>query len=213
VTRDERVAAIRQGARQLGQRLSADAAERLATLLGELARSNRRINLTAVRDPATMVSAHILDSLSVRPFLERDSVLDIGTGAGFPGLPLAIAEPQVAFTLLDANARKIAFVRHIVALLGLANAEAVQARAEDYAPGRRFDTVLARAVTSTAGLATLAAPLMADDGVLLALKGRYPDAELESLPADWTFTVTELSVPGLEDRARHLVSLRKEVAQ
>jgi len=208
----ELCASVETGVRALGQSLPEGATTHLATLLEELLEWSRRINLTAVRDPATMRAAHLFDSLTVRPYLEGGRVLDIGTGAGFPGLPLAIAEPERHFTLLDANARKIAFVQHIIGRVGLGNVAAVRCRAERYAPAERFDTVLARAVTSTAGLATLAAPVMADDGVLLAQKGKYPDEELAALPDDWTYTVTELSVPGLEDRARHLVSLRKKVA-
>ena len=178
-------------------------------LLDELGRWGRRVNLTAIRDPQAMVSAHVLDSLTVRPHLHGRSVIDIGTGAGFPGLPLAIAEPAMEFVLLDANAKKIGFVQHIVGRLGLGNVSAVRSRAEDYAPGRGFDTVIARAVTSTAGLIDLGAHLLNERGVILALKGRHPTAELNTLPHDWTYTVTELAVPGLEDHARHLVVLKR----
>ena len=203
------VGSIVAGIRDLGQSVPDGAAEKLAALAAELARWNRRMNLTAVRDPRDMVALHLLDSLSVRPSLEGDSVIDIGTGAGFPGLPLALTEPDRRFMLLDGNARKIGFVRHMLMQLELDNAGAVQSRAETYAPKQRFATVVARAVTSLAGLIKVGGALMEDDGVLLAMKGKRPDEELETLPDDWTTTVTELEVPGLPPRSRHLVAVRR----
>jgi 16S rRNA (guanine527-N7)-methyltransferase len=158
------------------------------------------------------VPKHILDSLAVRPFVKGPRVIDIGTGAGFPGLPLAIAEPSLRVEMLDRSGRKIAFVRHVIGELGLQNATAVQSAAEDYAPDERFDTVLCRALAGVRQLFELAGHLLADDGILLALKGRYPALELREL-ADlsdsWDYSVTALAVPGLARHSRHVVILKR----
>ena len=137
------------------------------------------------------------------------TVLDIGTGAGFPGLPLATAEPGRRFVLLDSNNRKIQFVRHAAAALGLDNVEAVKARVEDYAPGHRFDTVIARALAALQRLVEIAGHHVREDGVFVALKGRYPAEELEQFNAPWSYEVTELRVPGLDQGSRHAVLLRR----
>lgn len=205
------VAGIREGIARLGQTLPADSCEKLATLLRELERWNRRVNLTSIRDLPAMIPAHLLDSLAVRPFVVAPRVADIGTGAGFPGLPLAIADPGLQVELLDSSGKKIAFVRHIIGELGVTNARAVQARIESYAPSARFDTVIARAVGTLSQLLEIAGHLVADRGVLLALKGQYPHDELaqfsqtNSLDTRWDREVTGLTVPGLEAHARHLV--------
>jgi len=200
-----------KGLAALDQEITTQQAAGLQTLLDELGRWNRRINLTAITDPAAMVSGHVLDSLVVRPWLKGPAVIDIGTGAGFPGLPLAIVEPRLKFTLLDSNGKKISFVRHMIGELSLDNAEAVKARAEDYAPGTRFDTVIARALASVSRLVELSAHLVGEDGQLLALKGKYPAEELESIERlpDWDYSVHELKVPGLEAHSRHLVRLQR----
>lgn len=204
-------AAIEAGVDSLGQTLPDGAVPKMATLLAELHRWNQKVNLTAIRNPETMVSGHILDSLAVRPLVEGNRVLDVGTGAGFPGLPLAIAEPDVDFSLLDSNGKKISFVRHAIGRLGLSNATAIKARAEDYAPAERFDTVIARALASVPRLLELAGHLIREEGVLLALKGRHPAEELEPTKelSGWKYVVTDVTVPGLESHARHVVCLRR----
>ena len=195
--------------RELGQEFPGGTAAKIETLLTELERWNRRVNLTAIRDFDEMLKGHVLDSLAARPLLEGKTVLDVGTGAGFPGLPLAIAEPALEFTLIDSNNKKIMFVQHVAGLLDLANVTAAKGRGEDFAPGRRFDTVIARALAALPRLLEIAGHLVREGGVFVALKGRYPAEELEQISAPWSYTVTELVVPGLEPGSRHAVLLRR----
>ncbi len=192
----------------LGQSFPDGSAEKFATLLEELGRWNERVNLTAIRDSDEMITVHLLDSLVARPLLAGRRILDVGTGGGFPGLPLAIAEPERKFDLVDSNNKKIMFVQHVVGLLGLDNVNAVKARSEDYAPGYCFDTVIARAVATVPRLLGLAGHHVGEDGVFVALKGRYPTEELEPLPKHWGYEVAELNVPGLKQGSRHAVLLR-----
>ena len=196
---------------ELDQAFPPGAVEQFATLLAELERWNRRVNLTAIRDPDEMVTGHLIDSLVARPLLSGNTVLDVGTGPGFPGLPLAIAAPDRQFTLLDSNNKKIMFVQHVAGLLGLDNVTAVKGRGEDYAPGQRFDTVIARALAALPRLVEIAGRHVREDGVFVALKGRYPAEELEQMSnSPWGFTVTELEVPGLAKGSRHAVLLRRK---
>ncbi len=200
---------IDSGARELGQRLADSELDRLARLLLELKRWSARMNLTAINDLESMVAGHVLDSLAVRPFLRGERILDVGTGAGFPGLPLAITEPQREFYLLDSTARKLGFIRHIAGELGLSNVQTVKARAEDYAPASGFATVIARAVATIPQLLEWAGQHVAEGGVMLALKGRLPEDELKELPEDWGFEITKLIVPGLDQHERHVVTLAR----
>jgi 16S rRNA (guanine527-N7)-methyltransferase len=190
-------------------RPSPDSDAVFATLLEELERWNKKVNLTAIRGPNEMITGHLLDSLVARPFLHGERILDVGTGAGFPGLPLAICEPDRQFELVDGNNKKIMFVQHAATMLRLGNVAAIKARTEDYAPAERFDTVIARAVGPLARLVDMAGHHVREDGVFVALKGRYPAEELEELPKRWEYEVAELDVPGLEKGSRHAVSLRR----
>lgn len=194
----------------LGQAFPVGTVEKLAILLDELERWNRRMNLTAIRDADDMITVHLLDSLVARPLIAGTRILDVGTGAGFPGLPLAIAEPDRIFDLVDSNNRKIQFIKHVTGLIGLRNVTAVKARTEDYAPGYRFDTVIARAVAALPRLAEIAGHHVGKDGVFVALKGRYPAEESQQEPDTWHTTITELSVPGLEAGSRHAVLMRRK---
>jgi len=197
----------------LGQDVPDESGARLEALLDELERWNRKVNLTAVRDREQMVTLHLQDSLAARPLLEGGEILDVGTGPGFPGLPLAIVEPERKFTLLDSNNKKVMFVQHAASLLGLDNVTVVKARAEDYAPGHRFDTVIARALAALPRLVEIAGHHVREDGVFVALKGRYPAEELEELATPWSHEVKELHVPGLEDGSRHAVLLRRTLSK
>ena len=185
------------------------AAEKMAMLLDVLEHWNKRVNLTAIRDSDEMISAHLLDSLVAAPLLQGETVLDVGTGAGFPGLPLAIVEPNRQFTLLDSNNKKIQFVQHAAGLLELDNVSAIKERAEDYAPAHGFDTVIARALATLQRLVKIAGHLVGEDGVFVALKGRYPADEIQTIEHPWSHAVTELNVPGLEKGSRHAVLLRR----
>jgi 16S rRNA (guanine527-N7)-methyltransferase len=205
-------ARIQVALESLGQSFPVDTAQKLGTLIDELERWNRKVNLTAIRDREEMITSHLLDSLVAGPLLEGESVLDVGTGPGFPGLPLAIIHPERHFTLLDSNNRKIMFVQHVAGLLDLGNVSAVKARGEDYAPGHGFDTVIARALAALPQLVEIAGHHVREDGVFVALKGRYLDEELDALvelDIPWSHAVTELNVPGLEKGSRHAVLLRR----
>jgi 16S rRNA (guanine527-N7)-methyltransferase len=198
---------LRERAAQLGVALHAAPAAQLLRLLDELEQWNRAYNLTAITARAAMVSAHLLDSLAASGELAGTRIADLGTGAGFPGLPLAIVHPQRQFTLIDSTAKKVRFVAHAARTLGLTNVEAVHARAEDLRPEKPFDTILARAVASLAELAALARPLAGPGTLLVAYKGQRPDAELAALPVDWALLgVRAVQVPGLAAE-RCLVSL------
>ena len=203
------VTSISNGAAALEQPLTSEQADRLAHLLLELQRWSAKMNLTAIRELPEMVTGHVLDSLAVRRFLHGERIIDIGTGAGFPGLPLAIVEPNRQFCLLDSNARKIAFIQHVAGQLGLGNVTAVQARAESFVTEQPFATVVARAVATIPQLIEWAGHLVDDAGIMLALKGRFPKEELAAVPPGWSFSVEPLSVPGLEQHERHVVILER----
>jgi 16S rRNA (guanine527-N7)-methyltransferase len=201
---------------QIAEAVEAVAADRpagsdakFAALLDELERWNKKVNLTAIRDRNEMITGHLLDSLVVRPLLQGNRVMDMGTGAGFPGLPLAICEPERRFELVDGNNKKIKFVQHAATLLQLGNVTATWSRTEDFAPEQRFDTVIARAVGPLARLVKMAGHHVGEDGVFIAMKGRYPEEELEKLPKSWMYDIVELNVPGLEKGSRHAVLLRR----
>jgi len=179
----------------------------LTHYLAQLTKWNKAYNLTAVREPREMVVRHILDSLAAAPFLRGSRIIDVGTGAGLPGIPLALLYPDRQFTLLDSNGKKIRFVQHVTRELGLTNVLPVQARAEAYEPNHSFDTVISRAFTALADFVANSGHLVGAGGCLLAMKGKIPDAELAALPGDWRATRIEvLQVPGL-DAERHAIVL------
>jgi 16S rRNA (guanine527-N7)-methyltransferase len=203
-------AILAEGSAALGVALDGDQSARLLAFVGLLERWNRAYNLTAIRDPAAMVSHHLLDSLAITPYLQGDAILDLGTGAGLPGLPLAIAQPVRRFWLLDSNGKKIRFVRQAVLDLGLSNVEPVQSRIESYRPGRKFSTIVTRAVASTPELYAQTVPLLASPGLLLVMKGRYPGDELgHPALAGLDLRVRPLRVP-LLDGERHLIEIRRD---
>jgi 16S rRNA (guanine527-N7)-methyltransferase len=179
----------------------------LAAFLRMLARWNQAYNLTSVRDPAEMVTRHLGDSLTALPFVAGDRLLDVGAGAGLPGIPLAIALPACRVTLLDSQIKKARFLRQAIAELRLENAEAVHSRVEDYQPVQPFETIICRAFASLADFVAAASPLLAPGGRLVAMKGRLPQAEIDALPAGWQLLqATAVAVPGLVGE-RHILVL------
>ena len=205
----DRVEQIAKAVEAVAPERPAGSDEKFARLLAELERWNQKVNLTAIRDPDEMITGHLLDSLVARPLLQGSRILDMGTGAGFPGLPLAICEPDRQFELVDGNNKKITFVQHAVAALDLANVSATWARTEDFAPEQRFDTVIARAVGPLARLVKMAGHHVGENGVFVAMKGRYPEEELKKLPKSWMYEIVELDVPGLVKGSRHAVLLTR----
>ena len=195
------------GAVQLGVSLDGAALDRLMAYVALLVKWNRAYNLTAVRDPAEMIEKHLLDSLSITGYLHGERICDVGTGAGLPGVPLAIACPERHFTLLDSNGKKTRFLVQAAAELQLRNLDVVHARAEQYRPPAPCDTVVTRAFATLADMLAASGHLLAADGRFLAMKGAFPRDELAAVPPGFRVQdVVELHVPGLEG-ARHLVRI------
>jgi 16S rRNA (guanine527-N7)-methyltransferase len=200
---------LRRGLEALGLR-SDDAI--IGALLGYLTlliEWNRAYNLTAVREPEAMLRLHLLDSLSVAPYLGNGRVSDIGSGAGLPGIPLALLDSSRQVRLIESNGKKARFLRQAVRHLGLDTVEVLQARAEDVPAQPLQDAVIARAVSSLAELVRLGGHMLGSGGELLAMKGRLPQDEIDALPPGWTLAAVHvLSVPEL-DAERHLLVLRR----
>ena len=181
----------------------------LLAFLHLLEKWNAAYNLTAVREPEKMVTHHVLDSLAVMPYLRGPRVVDVGAGAGIPGIPLALAYPNFEFVLLDSNAKKTRFIMQAIHELGLTNVTVERARAENYRPARPFDTVITRAFASLAEMLQMTQHLGAPDGVFVAMKGNYPHDELLAVPQEFSVDRVEaVQVPGL-DAQRHVVCLTK----
>ncbi len=203
-----------RGTDEMELNLPAGAEEAMLAYLGELMAWNRAYNLTGVKQPLEMVAWHLLDSLSVAPFLHGESVADAGSGAGLPGIPLALACPGRRFTLLESRRKRVSFLRHVVRHLALENVEVAHTRVEDYHNGRgAFDSVAARALARLDALAPLCAPLCAPGGRILAMKGRAPAVELQALGENYTVQgVQRLQVPGLPGE-RHLLIISINASQ
>jgi len=199
---------LADGVAGLGLDLPPEAQQKLLAYLALLHRWNATYNLTAVREPANMLTHHLLDALAVVPHLSGSTWVDVGSGAGLPGLPLAIACPDRAVALIDSSHKKAAFLRQAVIELGLGNVDIACGRVEDWRPGRAFDVVISRALSTLADFVALAGRLCARGGVLAAMKGVYPHEEIAQLPASWRpDRVVPLAVPGLTAQ-RHLVLIR-----
>jgi 16S rRNA (guanine527-N7)-methyltransferase len=200
---------LASGAQELRLDLPSAALDGFVRLVDELETANAQFNLTAIRDRTGMLRKHVLDSLSLQAFLRGRRVADVGTGAGFPGLPLALVNPERQFALIEATGKKARFVLQTAERLGLRNVEVVHTRAEQYRPTELFDTVVARALASLPDFVAFAGHLCAPGGRLLAMKGRRPDEEISALPKSFrVLAVHRLRVPGLDDE-RHLVELSR----
>jgi 16S rRNA (guanine527-N7)-methyltransferase len=211
--------ALRQGAdplaaglQAIGLAMSDGARRKLDAYVALLNKWNHTYNLTAIREPGRVVTHHLLDALAVLPHLpDRDGLrmLDVGSGGGVPGIPLAIARPRWTVELVDSNHKKVAFLTQAAAELALSNVVATATRIEDYLPAAAFDVVISRAFADLATFAKTSARHLARDGLLVAMKGVRPDAEIEALPDDIAVIgAPRLDVPNL-DAARHVVIMRK----
>ena len=197
---------LARGIAEMGLRLPAEAREKMTRHLALIAKWNRVHNLTAVREPEQMVAVHLLDSLSLLPHLgDAKRIVDVGTGPGFPGIPLAIARPDARVTLVDSSHKKCSFLEQVRAELALENAQVVCERVEQWRPAERFDAVVSRAFAELADFIGQAQHLLATGGRILAMKGIYPYEEIARVPATHRVAgVVELKVPQLEAK-RHLV--------
>ncbi len=180
--------------------------QRLIDFITLLAKWNKTYNLTAIRTPEGMVNQHLLDSLAIAPYVQGLRVIDVGTGAGIPGIPLAIALPDKAFVLLDSNAKKTRFIQQVILELKLTNVTVCHQRVENYLPDRRFDTVITRAFASLADIVSLCAHLSTQNGIMLAMKGQNPEQELSQLQPDIKAAVIPIAIPKT-DSQRCLVKL------
>jgi 16S rRNA (guanine527-N7)-methyltransferase len=196
---------LERGVAALGLVLDHTVLAKLLQYLELLEKWNRVYNLTAIRGQELMVSNHLLDSLAMAPYIKPNRVLDVGSGAGLPGIPLALAKPELEMILLDSNHKKAAFLRQAAAELALANVQVVSERVESWQTRKKFDCIVSRAFAELSEFVKLAKHLLAPDGQFAAMKGLHPYEEIDHLPEGWKVKdVFPLKVPGL-DAARHLI--------
>lgn len=189
--------------------MAAEIEEKLIAYLELLRKWNRVYNLTAIHDMKESILLHIIDSLSIKPYLHGNHIIDIGTGAGLPGIPLALTMPDKKFTLLDSNSKKTRFLSQVMYELQMKNIEVVHARCEDFNPAQKFDSILSRAFASIQVMLESTQHLLSVEGQFLAMKGVYPDRELTAIsPSFEVIAVHKLVITGLEAE-RHLVCIKK----
>ena len=209
----DQVVQLTQGLTALGVDLPAATQQKLLAYLALLQKWNKTFALTALRDPSIAVSHHLLDSLAILPYLTFESLLDVGSGGGQPGIPLAIVRPDLRITLLDSNSKKTAFLQQAAIELGLTNIAVHCGRVEQYQPRSKFAAIVSRAFSELADFVTLSHQLLAPGGRWLAMKGVWPHEEIARLPKDVSVeSVHRLEVPGVEGE-RHLVILGSAGAQ
>jgi 16S rRNA (guanine527-N7)-methyltransferase len=201
---------LETGLRELNLNCSSLQLEKLLKYLELLQRWNKAFNLTAIRDPLQMVRLHLLDSLAIHPYVQGlKSIIDVGTGPGLPGIPLAILNPEINFTLLDSNGKKTRFLFQAINELKLTNASEINHRVEAYQPNQLFDAVISRAFSSISDMLNQCDHLVSDQGCFLAMKGKKPDSELSQMSKAYkVIEVSEVNVP-LIDSERHLVKIIK----
>jgi 16S rRNA (guanine527-N7)-methyltransferase len=201
---------LETGLRELNLNCSSLQLEKLLKYLELLQRWNKAFNLTAIRDPLQMVRLHLLDSLAIHPYVQGlKSIIDVGTGPGLPGIPLAILNPEINFTLLDSNGKKTRFLFQAINELKLTNAGEINHRVEVYQPNQLFDAVISRAFSSISDMLNQCDHLVSDQGCFLAMKGKKPDSELSQMSKAYkVIEVSEVNVP-LIDSERHLIKIIK----
>ena len=201
---------LKRGLIALGLTLDRDTQQRLLDYIALIEKWNRVYNLTAIREPEKMVSHHLLDSLAVAPHLHAKRLLDVGSGAGLPGIPLALAKPDTHVTLLDSNHKKAAFLNQAVMELKLKNAEVCGERVESWQTQNRFDVIISRAFSDMGEFVRITRHLLAPGGMFAAMKGLHPYEEIDKLPPGCKVQqVLPLAIPGLEG-ARHLVLIGQD---
>jgi 16S rRNA (guanine527-N7)-methyltransferase len=201
--------ALAAGLTELDIAITTTDQERLIRYLGLIEKWNKIHNLTAIRDPQQMLTHHILDSLAVLPYLgDAHSLVDVGSGAGLPGIPIAIARPDISVTLVDSSHKRTAFQQQCKGELSLTNVAAVHNRVENYSQESGFDVVISRAFSDLGEFVQAAKHLCAKQGRLLAMKGLYPHEEIAKLSAGVSLTqISELKIPGLNAN-RHLLEIK-----
>jgi 16S rRNA (guanine527-N7)-methyltransferase len=198
------------GIKSLGLNCSSQQIEQLLAYLEMLQRWNKAYNLTAIREPIQMVRLHLLDSLAIHPYIQGvKNIIDVGTGPGLPGIPLAILNPDIHFTLLDSNGKKTRFLFQAINDLSLANAREINHRVEKYQSEQSFDIVISRAFSSISDMLAQCNHLVSDSGCFLAMKGKKPDSELSQITKDYKVVdLSQINVPQV-DSERHLIKIIK----
>ena len=205
-TQDEMRQQLSSGVDSLAIELLPEQLDLMIAFLVILQKWNKTHNLTAIHQPTKMVTHHLLDSLVIIPHLHGEFVLDVGTGGGVPGIPLAIACPQMQFSLIDSNSKKTSFIQHIIQSLGLTNVAVHHQRIERFSQTQRFDVIIARAVSTLSNILSWTRHLLKEDGEWQLMKGAYPEAELNGI--ELPYRTVALEVPGLAAE-RHLVVIEQ----